>query len=255
MSSKLHTLSPEQRIDMDPSPVERTVAVVQPSGSSQLSPTDSQMASEQGSPLYKLPTELLFMIFSQCIVSGHPQFMQASRALQEIGQALISKKGIYRMRLGYEKDNNCQHPSQETVKTIQNVDVTADTKNIETQWGPISRVWDRLKPFTGSQYTRGKCHIILKTASVYDWGNLIMLLAKIERFERLILRIEVDNTNGPGSLICICLSEEEEIAVEWFCNLLEWKLGKAEIIKLEDCLCLTFYPRKYAEAVASGIEG
>ncbi|CAD6582516.1 MAG: hypothetical protein ASARMPREDX12_000965 [Alectoria sarmentosa] len=85
--------------------------------------------------LYALPTELRFMILGDCIASGHPEFMRASRALERDGQAVICKEGVYRMRFGARIDDKGQRPSQEVANAIQNLEITIDLMKID--WAKI----------------------------------------------------------------------------------------------------------------------
>ena len=227
------------------------------------STTEAPKTNEPVPLLYRLPTELRLMIFRDCIASGHPQFMQASRILQHEGQVLISKEGTYRMHLRYSKDDNGQRPSREVAQMIQNVHVIVDTTELtddrtyfEANTVPLG--WDRLR-FAASPDLRGQCHIHLKVGCVlialYN-DQILSLLCHLHGFERVVLRIEANGTKQhTGPFSWMCTGPNEKVALKLISELLEKCLGEAEVVEGRDGFLATFYPRKYVEAVAEGVEG
>ncbi|CAF9905783.1 hypothetical protein IMSHALPRED_003976 [Imshaugia aleurites] len=213
-----------------------------------------QKTNEPVPMLYKLPTELRFMIFTYCIASGHPQFMQASRILQEDGQALIAKEGVYRMHFESADDNNGQPPSQEMAKSIQNVKLTVDTANVRFNGAPW--MWEkldagpceRLKSFVGATHLRGRCHVVLKFGCALELLHNDRLHSpphKFWGFERLVLRIEIDGTKHNNFAICLCPDQREDFTMGFIRRSLEKFLGKAELVKVMDGFCVTFHPRSF----------
>lgn len=216
--------------------------------------------------LYALPTELRFMILGDCIASGHPEFMRASRALQKDGQAIICKEGVYRMRFGAGIDDKGQRPSQEVANAIQNIEITIDLMKIDwtkiildlANATPANPVLGRSLTFAGSQILRGHCEVVVQIKCALDVEltcEVMGHLSLFERFKEMSLRMERHRTEGLGLPLCTCTPKGEETAVEEMMVYLASRLGKAKLVKVENGWRMTFYPRKHAEEIAGGVEG
>lgn len=246
----IHTVSPEQQVNMGLNPAQGTITTDHLEKSPDLTkPTvmDIQKMNKNVPLLYGLPTELRFMIFRDCIASGYPQFMKASRALQNDGQTLICKEGIYRMRFGAGDDNNGQRPTHDVARAIRNLDITIDLRRVIG----LDQILNRSMPFAGSQILRAQCKVVLRvkcTMDVLVKLELIPLVSSFGSFEKVALWIEIDAMKDHSLYPCCC-------DAGWMLVLFESRLGKAELVKVKDGFCMIFYPRGHAEAAARRLEG
>ena len=168
---------------------------------------DAQMESGLGPYFYKLPAELRFLIFGDCVASGHLQFMRASQALHNDGQALIFEKGVFRTPFGAEKDllNYNEYLSPRISKMIRNVDITCHLERYDTLWHPLL-YWTRRAPWLPSlQY----CEVTLKFPCIQRFifhGAPIKLLTHFSEAKKLVERVEVDKElrSSWKNKDCIC---------------------------------------------------
>ena len=196
------------------------------------------------------------MILGDCIASGHPEFMGASRALQKDGEAIISKRGIYRMHLGSPGDDSDQYLSEVTAEKIQNLDITFP---IIESWGYEPSGLLLLEPFMESHIRREHCNVVLlKVVCISTLVAGIELLKPLWRFggfKKVSLRIEIDEKKGLWrQRQCPCLLEEELFDDEWMRNFFILRLGKAEIVKANNGFCITLDPEEQARAAVEGSE-
>lgn len=244
----LHALSLGQQVSMGSNPVHGTITMAhleQSPGLNQPTAIDIENLSGTGPLLYQLPTELRSVIFGDCIASGHPQFMQASRVLLEDGQALIGREATYRMHLASKTDNNGQRPSQEMVATIQNLHVTIDMR----ERGSLGPNLERLQPFGGSHIHRGQCHVVLQvdsTLSVLAGVGIFKCLLCFGGFEKVALLVKEEHLGFPNYWIMSRVYTLVEVLPKW----LYPTLGMAEITSKKDGFVMDFHPRKHAEAFA-----
>ncbi len=234
---------------MNPEPAQRTVTtdnLEHLSDLPQQSVVNIQNTNGPESLLLKLPTELRFMILGDCVASGDLQFMRASRALLNDGQAIICGEGVYRILLGAGHDKNGRCPSNEVVKTIQNLDVTVDSTN----WHFVYLDLDRLESFANPQLHRKCCNILLK---VFDVSNflagfeLCRVLRLFGGFQKIALRIEIDRAKPIGQMIHHLQWGDDGLS-----GSLYPMLGTPEVTVDKDGFVMTFFPRKHAQEVAEG---
>ena len=222
---------------------------------------DTQKMTGLGPLFYKLPTELRLMIFGDCIALGHPDFMRASRALHKDGEAIISKRGIYRMHLGYPFIHYGQYHNQETAEKVQNLDVTV---NMMEWWG-YAGLLELIMEFP---IRREHFNLILKVVCVSHLVDGIELLRPVCRFagfKRVGLRIEIIKIKDVRHQIscsctknrdtCPCTPQLERRDDEWMRNFLLLRLGKAEVAKLKSSFCITLDRKDQARATAGGFKG
>ena len=194
--------------------------------------------------LHKLPIELRFMILGYCIASGDIQFMRASRAVMNDGQAIICGEGVYRILLGAGDDENGQCPSSEVVRTIQNLDVTVDW----TDWRFVHSDLDRLEQFADPQIHRKCCNIMLKIVDVSNFLvglELCQVLRHFGGFRKIALRIEIDRVKPLGHMIYHLQWGDDGLS-----GSLYPMLGTPEVTVDKDGFVMTFFPRKHAREVA-----
>lgn len=219
----------------------------------------------------KLPRELRDHIFSDLLVSGDPQFIALSRAMKFEGMALIYKKGVYRINIGYDVLNrkhslgNCPSPTQETAESIQNFCIRVSTGSF-----PLCSTAQGLDETRGSflvrikslSFPRGICNIVL--AFENNLGTNLMVLFTIFRspmafikLDTLVFRVDVDasrsatfpkNSTRSFARRMIWLTDLAFTKAQEF---LEPHLGKGEMGSDKDGLRLVFYPRKAREETIS----
>ncbi len=234
---------------MNPEPAQKIVTTDNLEHLSDLpqpSVVDVQNTNGPESLLLKLPTELRFIILGDCIASGDLQFMRASRALLNDGQAIICGEGVYRILLGAGDDENGQCPSNEVVKTIQNLDVTV----VWTDWRFVYSDLERLESFADPQIYRKCCNILLK---IFDVSNflagleLCRVLRRCAAFQKIVLRIEIDRAKPIGQMIHHLQWGDDGLS-----GLFYPMLGAPDVTVDKDGFVMTFFPRKHAREVAEG---
>ena len=216
---------------------------------------DIQKKKGLGPFFYKLPQELRLEIFGYCVAWGHLQFMRASRILQNEGNAVISKKGIYRMRLGQMIDSNGQYPSQEVAKTIQHLEVSVDVPP-RTLYYTISS-WDRLKPFEDSDTPRGKCKIIVQAEHIMDviaLAEMFYFISCLSGFEEMLIHVMIFRDLPDDLFASLIESPAENRFLELIGESLFEQLGEGQVESRASGFAWRFYPRKYLEKVVSRAE-
>ena len=229
----------------------------------QLPLTDTQPSNGLGPLLSKLPTELRFMVLGDCIASGHPNFMRASRALHQDGRALIFENGTYRMWFGAGIDDNGALPIPNAYGYIKKFDITLDLRIRNPAFtDALSNLW-LVKLSSG----RGrKCEVRFVTGCallVASQPKTRDLLELFRKFEEVVLRVEIDNTvknghaisGGSSATACQCEKWEREANVVWIWRFLEPVLGKAEVVIEEGRYSLVYHPGEKVEASKGLFEG
>lgn len=247
--------SPEIQTSMESNLMQQNITtnnLEQPSKFIQQTDVNINMIMGLGPLLYKLPAELRLMILGQCIASGHPGFMRASRALHKDGQAIILEKGIYRVHLGQPYDHYGQQPNQDFVEKIQNLDVTVDL----TKYRGYARV---LEPFADLKIHRGHCNLVLKVVCVPNLVAGIELLRPVWHFagfKKVGLWVDIVETQGL-KLNCSCSDAQllENRDERWVRNFVISRLGKVGIVKAKDCFRISVGSRKQPEVIAGNMEG
>ncbi|KAM0797665.1 hypothetical protein BDR22DRAFT_824106 [Usnea florida] len=216
---------------------------------------DIQKKKGLGPFFYKLPQELRLEIFGYCVALGHPQFMRASRILRNEGNAVISKKGIYRMRLGQMIDNNGQYPSQEVAKTIQHLEVSVDVPP-RTLYYPISG-WDRLKPFEDPDTPRGKCKIVVKAENIMDviaLAEMFYFVSCLRGFEEMLIHVIIFRDQAHDLFPSLIQSPGEYRFLELVGESLFEQLGEGQVEFKAYGFAWRFYPRQHLEKIGSRAE-
>ena len=191
------------------------------------------------------------MVFGDCIAAGHPEFMRASRALQNDGEAIISRKGVCRLHFGTPNDKFEHRPCRKMTKEIQNLDIKVDMTDFCDH---VRQGWDSLEPFADSKICREHCNIVLKVGCVEnidDGIELLRIFWRFKGFKKVCLRIEADVCLGL-EVPCICMSRVADAGVERIHEFFASKLGEAEFINVKDSFCMTFEPVEQAKALAGG---
>ncbi len=214
--------------------------------------TDAQMESGLGPLFYKLPTELRFLIFGDCVASGHLQFMRASQVLHNDGQALIFEKGVFRSSFGEPHDDYDRYLSPRARQMIRNIDITIHMRIYHTVMLALN-YWTIRAPLLISLR---HCEINLKVSCVRQFiicANPAILLACFNNAKKLVERVEIDKkmklswkdqdcscTNGIP-----CVTDCAVRAVQ-MCESHQYRLGEGHSMKAEE-LCLTFERKKKFE--------
>lgn len=217
--------------------------------------TKTEKMSGLGPLLSKLPTEIRFMIFGDCISSGHPEFMRTSQALQKDGQAILFEQGVYRLRLEPWKYHITARPSHETSRQIQKFDIMVDMTSGVFFAGVKNDLIVMLK---ASRIPGKKCKILFKADCALIVGldsDALEVLHSFREFEELALQIEIDNDRvGRRMPACHCPQWQRypELLRIWMS--LESIYGKAEVVSAANGYCLLYHPKKHAEASKESVE-
>ena len=216
---------------------------------------DIQKKKGLGLFFYKLPQELRLKIFGYCIALGHPQFMRASRILQNEGNAVVSKKGIYRLRLGQMIDSNGQYPSHDVVKAIQHLEISVEVPP-RTFYYPISS-WGRLKPFEDPDTPRGKCRIVVQAEHIMDviaLAEMFYFVSCLRGFDEMLIHVMVFRDLPDNLFASLIESPAEYRFLELVGESLFEQLGEGQVESKAYGFAWRFYPRKYLEEVTSRAE-
>ena len=216
---------------------------------------DIQKKKGLGPVFYKLPQELRLEIFGYCIALGQPQFMRASRILQNEGNAVIIRKGTYRLRLGQVIDSNGQYPNQEVAKEIQHLDLSVDVPP-RTFYYPLSS-WDRLKPFEDPDTPRGKCRIVVQAEHIMDviaLAEMFYFVSCLRGFEELLIHVMIFRDLPDDLFASLIESPAEYRFLELVGESLFEQLGEGQVESKAYGFAWRFYPRKYLENVVSRAE-
>lgn len=202
-----------------------------------------------GPYFYKLPRELRDEIFSDLLVSGHPNFMCTSRAMEQEGKSMIAKKGIFRINVGSRMTNysNNHSPSQEIVYKIQNVNISIKSHYLPESDQAESTELQLLDLFADPAPHRKTCNVFIE---LYAVGYIVvryMVLRRLQRlrgFEELILRTRIMWTG--------CLDNPHALkswnsSIEQTGKCLEDYLGKPDLTSDKYGWCMVFHPRKAVE--------
>ena len=213
---------------------------------------DIQKKKGLGPFFYKLPQELRLEIFGHCIALGHPQFMRASRILQNEGNAVILRNGTYRLRLGQMIDSNGQYPNQEVAKEIQHLDVSIDVLHW-TYYYPLSS-WDRLKPFQDPDTPRGKCRIVVQAGHIMDViasAEMFYFVACLKGFEEMLIHVMICREPPDDLFASLVESPAEYRFLELVGESLFEQLGEGQLESKAYGFAWRFYPEKYRKEVLS----
>lgn len=214
----------------------------------------------------KLPQELRDMIFADCLASGYPQFMAASRAMKTEGLGQISQEGVLRMTFGITVRMNlgpCTVTS--TPKWPQ---LTEDISNkikhlcvlIKGVRRHFRRFWSNvdveiLRQFGGSEIPRKSCKILIdlqKGMSIMS-TRLFVVLKTFSGFEDVQLRL-LTGLKFPH--------EYSEMKMKRLNNLysvcgsiLSPALGPRLMGKDEEGLFMSFHPQKLQVGLSTASPG
>lgn len=172
----------------------------------QIGPSD-----ELGPFFNTLPREIRDMIFTDCLESGHPQFMACSRAMREEGLAWIWQKGVYRMNFGNmarmslasdmaNDPQECRQPTPEIANKIQNVSIRVKptVKKSRGNWSNLD--YHAIKQFGGSRIRRKFCRILLESREnvpLYIGDDIFDALEILVGFEKVELRVVLSGNTFP----------------------------------------------------------
>lgn len=157
-----------------------------------IEPKDIDSPNGLGSFFSKLPQELRDIIFADCLASGYPQFMAASRAMREEGLGQIWEKGVFRMILGNVPGVPvCPRPTQDIANKIQHLSVRIKGTEGHTRDLCSTLDLDILKAFGGSEVPRKSCKIFYehKIRSSIMLGGLRAIVKTFVGFKDVELRV------------------------------------------------------------------
>lgn len=213
----------------------------------------------------KLPRELRDEIFSDLLTTGHPQFTSVSRAMNVEGMALVYKKGVYRINLGYDiyrhspglHKENCTGPIKKVADNIRSLSIKIRVKDFSSPRSQDTREFQHTDTFMGFPLERRLCNIRgccntypKGTFGVFLW-NLVLIVRGLIQYETVVLHIDTDKflDYKPEPL----WRWELERTFTFRCTskrYLEPFLGEEVVRSDKDGLRLVFYPQKaWGEAV------
>ena len=148
--------------------------------------------------LARLPRELRDMIFAIPIAAGSVGFTRASKALAQETEEILSKHGICRLNIGYDrclKVNSYPvfNRTQAVADRIQNLHISVNTAGGGT-WNLKKKIHS-LRKFVGSRVQRKVCRIVfnswITTTSMVS-PALLEVVKGYTGFEEVVLKIAVD---------------------------------------------------------------
>lgn len=124
-----------------------------------LEPKSMQIALGLGN-LQKLPREVRDLIYGYAIINGTTALVRASKQTKEEASRLIFEKGVYRLSLGFNEDDQNPRLSRTLAKKIQNLKVRVNSR------GPFIRGLEphlpKLHKFDGLATKRQGCVVMIE---------------------------------------------------------------------------------------------
>ncbi|CAF9922243.1 hypothetical protein IMSHALPRED_005634 [Imshaugia aleurites] len=223
-----------------------------------------------GPYFYKLPRELRDQIFSYLLVSGHPNFMRCSKAMEQEGETWVAKEGIYRINLRLFCSINCQRPSWKIAATIQNIDIKIDACMLPIARNAYPNRYSGLKILdllTDPTHHRKTCNVSIEWYGARDGcmyivevgHEVIDRLQRLRGFEKVVLRVWDRWTDSPSILIPSVDRLRAPVPgmvidTYWSFGHMQDRLapylGKADMTSDKEGWGMVFYPRKAQEGAA-----
>ena len=212
-----------------------------------------------------LPRELRDQIFSNLLASGYPQFTRVSRAMNVEGMALVYKKGVYRINLGYDicehrpglLTENCTGPIRKAADNIRTLSIKVEIKDFTSYRSRHVGEFQHVDTFMGFSLKRRSCNIrrccnqyARRYSGIFLW-NMILIARGLMEYETVVLHIDTDKFLDfePEQM----MKGEIERIFTFRCvskRHLEPFLGEEIVRSDKDGLRLVFHPRKaWGEAV------
>ena len=214
-----------------------------------LEPKSMQVALGLGN-LQKLPREVRDMIYGYTIVNGTTALVRASKQTKEEANKLIFQKGIYRLSLGFNEDDQNPRLSRTLAKKIQNLKVRVNSHGLFING--IERHLPKLRKFDGVATERQGCVVMVECDPFADNMIAYGVLREIKNltgFARVVLEIDLqwDREPWPDT---VPDWENERIraringALNYQIEALEPSLGNARVLVDKQRYRLAFHPRK-----------
>ena len=124
-----------------------------------LEPKSTQIAHGLGT-LLKLPREVRDQIYSYAIANGTTALIRASRQTKEETSKLIFQKGIYRLSLGFNEDDQNPRLSRTLAKKVQNLHVRVNSSGLWIRG--LEQHLPKLQKFDGLATERQGCVVMIE---------------------------------------------------------------------------------------------
>ena len=214
-----------------------------------LEPKSMQIALGLGN-LQKLPREVRDMIYGYAIINGTTAFVRASKQTKEEASRLIFEKGIYRLSLGFNEDDQNPRLSRTLAKKIQNLKVRVNSR------GPFIYGLDphlpKLHKFDGLATERQGCVVMIECNPFENSMEAYQILREMKDltgFAWVVLELDLQWYGKPWP-DTVADFEIERIrarinaALNYQIKVLEPALGTARVLVDKQRYRLVFHPRK-----------
>ena len=200
--------------------------------------------------LQKLPREVRDMIYGYAIVNGTTALIRASRQTREEASKLIFQKGIYRLSLGFNEDDQNPRLSQTLAKKIKSLKVRVRSSGLFI-YG-LEQHLPKLLKFGGQAIERQGCVIMIECDPFADNMVAYGVLDEIKTlagFAWLVLELDLQ-WNGEPWPEKVAEFEIQQIrarinaALNYQIGELEPTLGTARVLVDKQRYRLAFHPRK-----------
>ena len=130
-----------------------------------LEPKSMQITLGLGN-LQKLPRELRDLIYGYAIINGTTALVRASKQTKEEAGRLIFEKGIYRLALGFNEDDQNPRLSRTLAKKIQNLIVRVNSRGLFIRG--LEPHLPKLHKFDGLATERQGCVVMIECNPSYE---------------------------------------------------------------------------------------
>ena len=214
-----------------------------------LEPRSIQIALNLGN-LQKLPREVRDMIYGYAIVNSTTALVRASKQTKEEASKLIFQKGIYRLSLGFNEDDQNPRLSRTLAKKIQNFKVRVNSHGLFITG--VERHLPKLGKFDAVATERQGCVVMIECDPFAD--NMIAYavldgLKNLTGFAWVVLKIDLQWYGDPWPDTVPDFEKERirariNAALNYQIGAGEPSLGTARVLVDKQRYRLAFHPRK-----------
>ena len=214
-----------------------------------LEPKSMQIALGLGN-LLKLPREVRDLIYSYAIVNGTTALIRASKQTKEEAGKLIFQKGIYRLSLGFNEDDQNPRLSRTLAKKIQNLQVRVNSSDLFIRG--LEQHLPKLQKFDGLATARQGCVVMIVCDPFENNMEAYQVLHEIKNltgFKLVVMELDLQWYGEPWP-DTVAGFEDERIraringALNYQIKVLEPSLGTARVLVDKQRYRLAFNPRK-----------
>ena len=214
-----------------------------------LEPRAMQVALGLGN-LQKLPREVRDMIYGHAIANGTTALIRASKQTREEARELIYKKGIYRLSIGFNEDDQNARLTRWLARRIQNLQIRVNSRGLFI-FG-LERQLPKLHKFDGGAIERRNCVVMIQCdpfESNMEGYQVLDEIKSLTGFERLVLEIDLQWHGEPWpdtvpDFEIARIHARINAALNWQIKQLEPVLGTARVLVGGQRYRLVFHPRK-----------